>query len=131
MEDNMVKIEPTEEKPLLEVELMRVAEIIFGRIKTQNETLRTSSFRFEHENVAIVSSGEPQLVYHCSLKKLSLYVRGIYRDKDYQIFIHRCKNIEESISWAQKIKEAVEAFNKQKGILLEIPIEPLKCERIM
>lgn len=118
-------------KPALEVELMVVGDVIFGRIASQDESLRSLSTYFEHEKVKICSANEPHLGYDTSCRTLTLYIRGIHKDKDYKTFFYQTKSDKLALNLAEKLKSAIEEFNKDSTNKTSAPTEPLKCKRIM
>lgn len=118
--------EPKEEKKL-EIELLRVDNILFGRIKEQPACLRNTSLNFySSEKFGIISSGEPQLSFN------TLYIRGTIKQKDFRTFFYQYASPEEAKKYGEQLRKAVEEINEKKPF--ETPEkypEPLKCEKIM
>ncbi len=119
-----------EEKNVLEIELLQVGEILFGRVKNQDESLR-SGVNYENDNVTITSSGAVPQISIDGCRKLYLYIRGYDKKGDYRTFLWQCKTEKEATKWAEKIKVAVGEFNKDPTNKPVPPTEPLKCKRIM
>jgi len=124
MADKVDKKEP------LTVELLQVGDFLFGRIKDQDESLRTTTVTFEHDKVTIMNGSQPQ-IYMDGCKKLFLYIRGNDRRSDHMTFMYRFKNEKEAAKWGLALKEAIEAFNKDPGLINEPPTETLRCKRIL
>lgn len=123
----MVEKEQKEEK-VLEIELLQVAEILFGRVKEQSESLRTQSLnhKLADGKINITSYVEPQLSGNM------MYIRGSDKSRDYQTFFYRYKSEKEASKTAELIKQAVEEINNDPPFQRpKTPPEPLKCKKIM
>lgn len=124
----------TEKTIPLEIELLQVDSLLFGRVKNMDESLRNTSTFFELDGVIIASSGDPALYPdgNACPKKTNLYIRGSNRRMDHKTFVAMYKTEKEATVWAEKIKHAVEKFNEDP-LYSEpnTPTTPLKCKRIM
>lgn len=120
-----------DKKAILVIELLQVAEILFGRIKEQDENLR-KGMNYEHENGVVIYSGSfPELQGDSCGRGTTLAIRGSDRKQDFRTFLYRFKDEKTATKVAEKIKKAVEDFNIDPYNVPVAPTEALKCKKIM
>ena len=89
----------------LEIELFRYENLLFGKVLHMDEDLRDAGTLYEGKLVEINSAGSPDL------KKDILFVRGIAKSCDNNIFKYIYCNEEEAIEVAKDIENGINFIN--------------------
>lgn len=89
----------------LEIELFRYENLLFGKVLHMDEDLRDAGTLYEGKLVEINSAGSPDL------KKDILFVRGISKSCDNNIFKYIYCNEEEAIEVAKDIENGINFIN--------------------
>jgi len=118
-------------KKLLDIELIQVGDYVFGRVKEQDESLRSGTFAYDSGCIRIAGGNPYPALYRDSNTKTSLYLRGTDKRNDHTTFMTKYTNEKEATKYADLIAEAVQKLNTDPSVLNEAPTTPLKCRRVM
>lgn len=89
----------------LEIELFRYENLLFGKVLHMDESLRDTGTLYKGKLVEINSVGAPDL------NEDTLFVRGIAKSLDDNIFKHTYYNEEEAIEVAKDIENGINFIN--------------------
>lgn len=90
----------------IEIELFRYENLLFGKVLHMDESLRDRGTLYEGKLVEINSVGSPDL------NRNTLFVRGIAKSCDNDVFKYTYYNTEEAIKVAKDIENGINFINE-------------------